>query len=250
MNKILKFGLCLTVWIFSRDNAEAATFVIDDFRTPSFTTSPEGIVSDTVSGPGILGGERVIELTRISGFTNSAALTTNCNLITPIIQCMSFNSGVGSLGSLSLTYGSNMLPGIDVTNAGFNDGFVLLVQFADFPTNFTITAKDNSGNTSSFTQQTPGLVFLNPNTIRADFARFTGGLVDFADLDEVTFSFDATFPATDFQFNVVATENFDSTNDPNLNATTVHEPTPIRSLMGLLTLSMIFFGVKNRKVKF
>ena len=143
-----------------------------------------------------------------------------------------------------------MLLSLDLTNAGFNDGFVLLIQFADLPTNYEIIATDTSGNTASFMQETPGFIFQNPTITRADFTGFTGDLVDFSSIDEVKFSFDATFPATDFQFNVVATENFDSTNDPNSTPTTVPEHTPIAFLMGLLAFGITSSGVRNRKVKF
>lgn len=254
MNKILKFGLGLTVLIFSGRSAKAATLIIDDFSTPSFTTSAGGLVSDSVSGQGIIGGERLIELSRTLGVTNSTALTSDCNFVMPTIQCMNFNSGVASLGSLSLTYGSSTLTGIDVTNAGFNDGFAISIQFADLPTQLKIIATDTSGNTASFTQQTPGLVFQNPNIVRADFTSFTGDLVDFSSIDEVEFLFDAIFPATDFQFNVISSENFEQINDPRFNdsrsnLTAVPEPTSITSLMGLLMLGIISSGVRNRKAK-
>ena len=250
MNKILKFGLFLTTLVFSGVQANAAIFIIDDYSTPSSTTSSGGLVSETVSGPGILGGERLIELNKTIGLSNPMALTSDCNFVTPIIQCMSFNSGVASLGSLSLTYGLNTLTGMDVTNAGFNDGFLISIQFADLPTNFEIVVTDTSGSTASFMQQTPGLIFQNPNILQADFASFTGDLVDFSSIDEIKFSFDAVFPATDFQFNVVGTENFDPTNDPISTSTSVPESTPIISLMGLLAFGIISSVIRNQKVKF
>lgn len=238
MDKILKFGLLLT--------SNAATFIIDDYNTPSFTTSPGGLVSETVSSSGILGGTRLIELNKTIGISNSTALTSDCNFITPVIQCMSFNSGSASLGSLSLTYGSTTLPGLDVTNAGFNDGFVVSIQFADFSTDFEIVATDTLGNTASFIQQTPGLVFQNPQMLEADFDSFTGDLVDFSSIDTIKFSFDALFPATDLQFNVVATENLDTTNDP----VSIPERTPIISLIGLLAFGITSSHIRNQKVRF
>ena len=257
MNQIFTFGLVSTALIVSAGQVSAATFTIDNFTTPSSTTSSGGAVTDSVSDSSILGGTRLVELDNFSGGGDLTAETKTCTAVVPLTECMTFSGESGVSGALSVIYGSDIIAGIDVTAGGFNDTFRVATQFSDFPANFDIIVSDTSGNTATFMSTSPGGIFFpltGTSNLDVAFSAFSGDAVDFSNIDLLEFAFETVVPATDLEFSLLSTENVDPTDDPDPSTPpslpTVTEPRSFISLMGVFAVAPVSLQISKGEKKY
>jgi uncharacterized repeat protein (TIGR01451 family) len=188
--------------------AAAQSVTIDTFATnqPSLTLTypPSGTsASSSVSGAGILGGERDIQVNLtggvIAGNTMSAVVSSGFFSYSQDAT-IAGNAVVqwdGTDGSPALN--PTGLGGIDMTVGGTQDGFLLNTFFDDLPVNVTLTIYTDATHASAMNFMFPGLVFSATNFV-LPYSAFTPTLgtgADFTNVGAVTLSLGSTVSAPD-----------------------------------------------------
>jgi uncharacterized repeat protein (TIGR01451 family) len=206
----------LGVLVAARAPAAAQSVMIDTFHTNqpslSLTYPPAGTtISSSVSGPGILGGERDIQLNLTGGVIAGNSLSTVVSS-----DFFSYSQDATIAGNAVVqwdgTDGSPVLNptglgGVDLTVAGTQDALMLSTFFDDLPANVMITVYTDAGHASAMSFAFPGLVFTSTNFI-LPFAAFTPTLgtgADFANVGAITMSLGSTVTAPDIVLNFLQT---------------------------------------------
>jgi hypothetical protein len=206
-------GWLLALGLLVHANA-AQAFVIDSFETDQATSvfAPVGSASNWASGPGILGSERDVTLTLASGVGTTA-----------IASAGEFAYGhiASSEGSATLTWdGSDAsssldaigLGGVDLTDAGASDGFVMSLLFNDFAASMVLTVYTDAANFSQATAPLPGGVPPDPQALLKvlfdDFVVAGGTGADFTDVGALSLEIDgSSTPALDVSLDYIETSH-------------------------------------------
>jgi len=211
----------------------AWSLVIDAFDT-NLTTSafaPSTTVSDWVSGPGIVGGERDVTLSLTSG-VGVTAITSGGEFAYGHISSSEATitmtwDGPDASASLDATG----LGGLDFTDAGVSTGFALSLLFNDFAAPILLTVYTDVVNFSQAAANLPGNIPPDPQIVLemlfADFTIAGGTGADFANVGAMTMTIDGS-----------ATAALDVSLDFIETTTTVPEPsTSLLFIGGLVALA-------------
>ncbi|MEP6668671.1 MAG: autotransporter-associated beta strand repeat-containing protein, partial [Chthoniobacter sp.] len=198
---LMMVGLCRATAAFVTD--------IDTFSTNqsalTLTFPPAGTsASSSVSGAGILGGERDIQINLTSGViagnTTSAVVSSGFFSYSQdaTIAANTVLQWDGTDGSPSLN--ATGLGGIDLTGGGAQNKFQLRITFDDLPVNVVLTVYTDAGNASSATLALPGLVFASTDyTVNySSFTTLLGTGANFANVGAITLSVGSAVTAPDF----------------------------------------------------
>jgi len=194
----------------------AAQIIIDSFSTNQATLSltfpPSGTTaSSSVSGAGILGGERDLQIDLTAGVLAGNTVTGGVSggffsySQGPTISGTSTIQWDGTDGSAGLN--PTGLGGIDLTMGGTQDAILMNTFFDDVPTNITIQVFTDAGNASSATLTTPGLIFT-PTNLLIPFNTFTPSLgagADFTNIGAIVLTVGSNITAPDFVLDFVQT---------------------------------------------
>ncbi|MCB9436685.1 MAG: DUF11 domain-containing protein [Anaerolineales bacterium] len=182
--------------------AEAATITIDGFDTDQATLDlvhPGGTGSttgSTVTGGGMLGGERDVRLTLNSGIVpGNGVHTTTAGGFFSYGQDPTANGSVqiqwdGVDGDFN-TLNATGLGGVDLTGGGTSDAFIMGVLFDDLAIDVAIEVYTDAGNASTRTLSLPGSIFV-ATEVAIPFSSFTptlGGGANFGNVGAITLSF-------------------------------------------------------------
>lgn len=175
----------------------AQLLTIDSFETDHTTQQlvfpPAGTTtSASVSGPGILGGERDITLNLTSGVVagNNVSATVSSGVFSyaqaPTIEATGRIDWDGVDGSGTLNPVG--LGGLDLTSGGLQNAVLLRVPFADLPQNVVISIHTDGADASSFTLSLPGAIFSSADYVipYSSFTTLLGGGADFSDVGAVS----------------------------------------------------------------
>ncbi len=198
----------LLVLAAARHPAAAQSISIDTFNTNqaslSLTYPPSGTsTSSSVSGAGILGGERDVQVNLtggvIAGNTMSAVVSSGFFSYSQdaTIAGNALVQWDGTDGSTGLN--ATGLGGVDLTVGGTQDGLLLNTFFDDLPVNVNITVYTDAGNASKMSFVMPGLLFSSTNFVIPynSFVTFLGAGADFANVGAVTMTLGSTVTAPD-----------------------------------------------------
>lgn len=222
----------------------AQAIIIDSFATSqslSLAYPPGGkSISSSVSGTGILGGERDMMISLIGGVIAGNGISSVAGGGYYSYSQDATIKGRGEIqwdgadGSPALN--PIGLGGINLTAGGI-DALVLGVISDDVPVNVTITVYSSAGNASSRTLTLPGQI--NEATTYSfkysDFSAFLGSGADFANVGAITLKTGSSSTAPDLVF------NFLRTSEP----ANVPEP----GTLGLLGLGAAACGLVARRRK-
>lgn len=182
--------------VFSTLSVSAQTILIDTFTNaapagPLSQTAP-GIITRNDTDASAIGGNRRITNNYVSG--------TGGNPFTLSFTGTQMQSSAGStvIGNFLTEYGFNSPLNLD---ASATNSFVFERNFLDLSANFTVTlVSDVTGTpiTATFSGSIPG--GGGPSSdISVPFASFAGiGSINLADIDRISFEFDASQAATQF----------------------------------------------------
>jgi uncharacterized repeat protein (TIGR01451 family) len=186
----------------------AAQITIDDFSTNqsalTLTYPPAGTsASSSVSGSGILGGERDVQINLtggvIAGNTESAVVSSGFFSYSQdaTIAGNTVIQWDGTDGSATLN--PTGLGGVDLTQGGSQDALQLSVFFDDLPVSVTIEVFTDAGNASTATFNLPGLVFSSTNFVLpySSFTTTLGTGANFANVGAITLRMGSTTTAPD-----------------------------------------------------
>jgi len=161
--------------------ASAATISIDSFDTPQTAITPAGSgigTSSTIAAPEAIGGQRTITVTGDGDLF--PIVTTSINIAGGNVS-ISNSEGVTGAGLFEWTAG-----GVDLTDGGTNDNFVLEVNSVDTAVSFDLTI---DGYTASHT------AVSTSDDVLFDFMSF-GDLTDANEISLLVYgpaAFDANF---------------------------------------------------------
>ena len=200
----LPFAVAVLVGM-SCSAAVAATFTIDDFTTgqgPLNATSGSPASSE-VAGGGILGGARDM-LVQSDGLNTTTGFVTSGEL--------EFSNEINTTGTVSLFYDGAGTPGagiggVDITDDGANDRFVLGILASLGVMDLSITVSDTSANTATVTETVSGVI--NPpgvTPITLAFAGLIGDIVNLTEVDSLLVVFDTDQQATDATLQFIGTD--------------------------------------------
>jgi uncharacterized repeat protein (TIGR01451 family) len=189
---------------------------IDDFSTNQaallLTYPPAGTTaSSSVSGAGILGGERDMEIDLTGGVIagNTLSATVSSGFFS-----YSQDATITGMGKLqwdgtdgSPTLNPTGLGGIDLTAGGTQDAFALSLFFDDLPVNMTLEVFTDAGNASSLTLTTPGLLFSSTSFVLPyrSFTTTLGSGADFSNVGAITLSVGSGVSAPDLVIDFLQT---------------------------------------------
>ncbi len=186
----------------------AQSITIDDFSTnqPALTLTypPAGTsASSSVSGSGILGGERDLQVNLTGGVIagNTVSATVSSGFFSYSQDATIAGNSVlqwdGTDGSAALN--ATGLGGVDLTAGGTQDAFLLSIFFDDLPVNVVITVYTDAGNASALTLSLPGLLFASTNFALpySSFVTTLGTGANFANVGAITLSLGSTTTAPD-----------------------------------------------------
>jgi uncharacterized repeat protein (TIGR01451 family) len=194
----------------------AQAIIVDSFSTnqatQTLTFPPAGTSSSSsVSGAGILGGERDIQVNLtagvIAGNTMSASVSSG-------FFSYSQDATISGTGQIqwdgtdgSAAVNPTGLGGLDLTAGGSQDAFLLNVTFDDLPVDVVIEVFTDAGNASSMTFTLPGLVFASTNFVfpYSSFTPTLGAGADFANVGAITVTVGSSTTAPDLVFDIFQT---------------------------------------------
>ena len=190
---------------------------IDDFSTSQSALTlvfpPAGTsASSSVSGAGILGGERDLQVNLTSGVIagNAVSATVSSGFLSYSQDATISGSSVTSWDGAdsSPTVDPTGLGTVDLTAGGTQDALDLLLQFDDLPVNGTITVYSDAGNASSATVAFPGLLFAATHFVVpfSAFAATLGSGANFASVGAITMQVGSTVTAPDFVLDSFTTD--------------------------------------------
>jgi hypothetical protein len=202
--------LSAAAWLCASEHAQA--LLIDDFSTAQTTavTQPAVTASNQVSGANIVGGERDVEVTRVSGA--GLAMVASSGV-------MAYGHTVPSQGSGSIIYDGvdgdaaldpTGLGGIDFTDAGISTGISIELLLNDPAAFLLLAAYSDALNFSTATVALPGNIPPDPPTTLqipfTDFATAGGSGADFASVGAFALWIDgSTLSALDVELNSIRT---------------------------------------------
>jgi len=212
--------IALAIALLIPQQAQAQYYIIDNFSTDQTvgTLSSPGIIATEVSGVGIIGTERCIEMELIS--TTGAALTVGVDsgtfysgqgpMVTARVQIVWDGTSGGGTNDCSPVATSG-LGGVDLTDSGGTpqDAFLLVVNSDDFPVDLDITVYDTSGGSDTVTLSLPGGVFA-PVDFIIPFSDFTG--VNFTTVGAIEINYQDSDPLD------LIVDEFRTTSLPDLTA--------------------------------
>lgn len=188
----------------------ASALLIDNFTDASSVSSPVGPVStataDIIPLGSIVGGVRDSTALNLSGTGSVDVFTAPGTLLGPTMV-MAYAAGPGVFGGFSLGYdgAGSGLGGVDFTDGGLSNSFVVGVNFSDFGGGVAITVDDGGGPVTSPGFPLPGLITGGaPVPVAIPFAAFPG--IDFTTVESVLFEFAAPVPATDIEILFLETD--------------------------------------------
>ena len=186
----------------------AQAVVIDSFATSqsalTLTFPPAGTsASSSVSGAGILGGERDVQLNLTAGIIagNTASATVSSGFYSysqdATIAANSVLQWDGTDGSATLN--PTGLGGVDLTAGGTQDALQVSVFFDDLPVNVTIDVFTDAGNASTATIAMPGLIFSASNFVvpYSAFSTSLGAGATFSNVGAIRIAMGSTTTAPD-----------------------------------------------------
>lgn len=183
-------------FMFAAGSAVAAPVTIDDFTTPQDTlkAEPGQTLSSAVSGANIIGGSRALTVSATAGApplgTTAAVMQVN--------NFLSFSNDVGVTGQLQVEWnaGGTGLGGIDLTDAGTNDGFLVDITTADNDFSLSFEVDDALGGTSTFSSIVPELSGPGSLPLFIAFGVFNGN-ADFTSIDSIRMTLTSVGAALD-----------------------------------------------------
>ena len=190
--------------------APASALTIDTFDTDQSVSVPSP--SGSVSGAGILGTERDMEVNLLTG--------TDVTMATAGTSQLFYSHALGSTGSGLIVWdgvdgstGINFtgLGGVDFTDGGLSDALGVVVTLNDSPAPITLTVYTDADNFSVGTIPLPGgILFGSSVMITEQFADFTDagalGGADFTNVGALTLFIDgAGIPPLDIGIDLVVT---------------------------------------------
>ncbi|HYU36070.1 MAG TPA: IPTL-CTERM sorting domain-containing protein [Thermoanaerobaculia bacterium] len=186
----------------------AQSITIDSFTTNqaslSLTFPPAGTsASSSVSGAGILGGERDLEINLTAGVIAGNGMSA---VVGSGFFSYSQDATISGTGRIqwdgtdgSATLNPTGLGGLDLTAGGSQDAFVLDFTFDDLPVDVVIEVFSDAGNASSLTLTTPGLIFSTTNFV-VPYSAFTTSLgagADFSNVGAIVLTLGSSITAPD-----------------------------------------------------
>jgi uncharacterized repeat protein (TIGR01451 family) len=196
--------------------ALAQPITIDDFSTNqaslALTFPPAGTTaSSSVSGSGILGGERDLQVNLTSGVIAGNTLS---GVVSSGFLSYSQDATIAGSGTVqwdgtdgSPTLNPTGLGGIDLTAGGTQDAFVLRTIFDDLPVSVTIEVFTGAGNASSLTLALPGLIFSDADFVvpYSSFTTSLGSGATFSNVGAIRMTFGSGVTAPDLVFDFLRT---------------------------------------------
>ncbi len=189
-------------------SSEAQSITIDSFTTNqsslTLTFPPAGTTaSSSVSGGGVLGTERDIQVNLtagvIAGNTMSAVVSSGFFSYSQdaTITGNSVTQWDGADGSPTLN--PTGLGGIDLTVGGVQDAFLLNVEFDDLPVDVVLNVYTDAGNASTLSVTLPGLIFANTDFVLpySSFSTLLGAGADFTNVGAITMTLGSAVTAPD-----------------------------------------------------
>lgn len=210
------FGIVVAALLCSVGPVQASLLVVDTFDVPQNLTAlgPANTTSGSVSGAGILGGERDMTVTTTSGIPvlglNTQTLGANQLGHSQDATVTGFTllqwDGVDGSGTLNPTG----LGGLDLTSGGLVTGLGIRVSLNDLPADITLTVYDSSDPTGLTYSQAqvnlPGGIFSDTDFL-VNFAAFTtdgpNGGADFTNAGAVEMLIDGANQSTDLVFSFI-----------------------------------------------
>ena len=222
---VASIGLSVLILAFSAVSFQTVraipTLDIDTFETAQAQislTSPGDTGTSTssfVSGAGILGTERDLQVTLTAASNPGEGVASDTlggrfsYAQDPNVTASGQLQYDGVDGSMALD--PTGLGGVDLTNAGRNNAFEILIPFDDNPIDLTFDVYTDAGNTSTYTFDPGGGIFTTPETFIipfADFSTAAGTGADFSNVGAVTVTLESAGNAPDFTldfFNTTST---------------------------------------------
>ena len=190
----------LTLVLSHSPQTQAAFSALDDFNTDQAAITLTAVadvgntVSSTLSGAGILGGERDIRITMTQGAIGGNRMSATVSTGIFSLGCEPTIAGTteiqwdGADGD-ALTLDPTGLGGFDLTGGNLQDAFQLRVASDDFPVGLTLAVYTDGANFSTATINLPGLItnqdFIIPFT---SFTTGGGSGANFTNVGAVTLS--------------------------------------------------------------
>lgn len=194
-----RFFLALVVAAVAVSAASAQTVVIDTFSNNQTNILRTTVGSTTVvqTDASAAGGFR--EVTNI--YVSTLAPTPPFGDFNLLFNgsVMQSTADAGVVGSYLIRYGTQAPLSI---NASATNAFQFERFFLDLSSGFTVTITDGSAVTATYVSAANAIPGGGAPTqlMTVPFVNFTnGGLLNLADIDAITFRFDAAQPATQFQ---------------------------------------------------
>ncbi|MGF1446348.1 MAG: VPLPA-CTERM sorting domain-containing protein [Pikeienuella sp.] len=186
----------------------ANALVIDHFDAEQFLmvnmNSPEAFGEVTGPSDRLLGGARDVRITRQEGNTSFVEIVGGAS---------SLNNGSGGVTQVEMRYdgaGSEGLGGVDLTDDGASDRFLISVLEADAnAVRYTVRLRDGAGQTAEVFSDFPAPVLPeDPEIEEIVFASFLSNnpSLDLGNIDEVSLFFEAT-AAADLRLDFIATNS-------------------------------------------
>lgn len=199
--------------VFSVSLVQAVSGSVDTFNTdqPAINLTCSGnpctnagaTNASLITGAGILGGEREVQITLVSGmndgsvvssFVSSGSFTLDSGAT---LQTSTLITWDGTDGDPNNALNPTGLGGVDMTNGGLDDAFLVEGLFSDQPFDLTITVYTSAGQFSTLTRSFPEIPV--PNDFAFLFTDFvpTGGGADFSNVGAITLMITSVDPALD-----------------------------------------------------
>lgn len=170
---------------------------------PMPCTNPGATNASVMTGAGILGGEREIQVTLLGGSNNgsdvigsvsSGSFTLDSGATLDTSTLITWD---GTDGDPNNALNPTGLGGVDLTNGGLDDAFLAQGVFSDQPFELVITVYTTAGQFSTLTRSFPDIPI--PNNFAFLFTDFvpTGGGADFSNVGAITLMITSLAPALD-----------------------------------------------------